>query len=460
MNNLIIVKILQSSGVKFEENGKCFYKDKEYFWSPNSPYKIYDSEGKSEDFYYRVKNSSNFKLAWKKKVKEELEELIEQDDKDLYQIHVNTQDLGSHSKEVSLFLSNYDMLKIASPMATRKSNVLQEVIAQSSKANLKCIFVTNRVSLSFDIASKYNIEHYQSTKNPTEHLVVQFDSLHHYNPKDFDIMIVDEISSLMSYISTKYNGKEGIHKLNVMKFLALGNFKKVVISDAFILDYPWENKKELGIYNSFRETHDVFKYSHRTSFLNKIKIDISKNRNISISSNEKRFLIDVSEYLKENNISYILLTGDNKNKDNVYKQLENKNLDVSVILYSPVLTVGVSIMKPVYSHFHYDVGGTTSAVDSIQQLRRVRNVENIHIFLKAKSAYNNTKLSKIERSLSEYISYNEYGEPIQISSIGKQYAKIKKINNILMNSSTYGLLTLIKYQFKQEIIEVNRNGDN
>ena len=106
---------------------KCSYKNEDYYWTLDSPYKLY-SENENHDFYKIIKKHLKFKKAWQVLCRNEKNELFLRDDKDLYEVQVNTQDLTSHPKEVKEFLNNREILKISSPMATRKSNILEEVI--------------------------------------------------------------------------------------------------------------------------------------------------------------------------------------------------------------------------------------------------------------------------------------------------------------------------------------------
>lgn len=444
----------EKKGVLFQKNtGKSVevkYQSSTYLWYPDSPFKLYHKDRwKQIDNFKDISNTDTFVRLWGEKAERDMRELLSRDEKDLYQVVVNTQNLGRHINDVTNFFNNYDILKISSPMATRKSNIIDEVILQGHQKNLSILFITNRVSLSRDIQTKYkqyNIKHYQDHEyNKCDSLVVQFDSLFYYNPDDFDIIILDEITTLLLYMTDYYEGKEKRYKKNINFFMSLQG-KKIVLSDAFIIDNPFIGK-ELGIYNEFREVLNVTEYKDKWAFLNKI-IRESQKGIISFSSNNKSLLVKMAEHLKKRDLKVLLLTGDTKNKKEVYKLLKNTWTYYDAILYSPTLTVGVSILWDIKHHFHYDISGTVSVVDSIQMTRRSRNAKNVHYYVQGKKTYRATSLPSIERGMDIFKMINKYGIEFGITGAAKQLAIVKQMKAIFDNGHKYSFRALLKYQFK------------
>lgn len=80
---------------------------------------------------------------------------------------------------------------------------------------------------------------------------------------------------------------------------------------------------------------------------------------ISINSNTNRFIRDniFTEYFKKKYVNY------------------------DCILFSPSITVGVSIMNNISHHFHFDNSASIDAITSIQMVKRSRLASNIHIFV-------------------------------------------------------------------------------
>ena len=168
----IVIDILEDLGVSFQSSGICEYRGQPFKWYHNAPYKIYGTQ--TIDFFYEIKKDPRFKKAHQLETDKHMVSMFEEIQPEDYQIHINTQDLTAHSVDVCDFLDSYDTLLVQSPMATRKSNILEEVVKQCSERELKVIFITNRVSLSKDISKKYDIDNYQDFYTG-EHLVCQFD---------------------------------------------------------------------------------------------------------------------------------------------------------------------------------------------------------------------------------------------------------------------------------------------
>jgi hypothetical protein len=248
---------------------------------------------------------------------------------------------------------------------------------------------------------------------------------------------MDEITSLLNYSLSQHNLKH--YDDNLRLFLASGLHLKTVLLDAFIIDYPWE-RKEIGIYNHFRENHDVFIYEDKKMFIDLLKRDIRNGLRVCVSSNEKKFLEQLHDEFPES----ILHTAENKLLEAYIQQPDIKE---EVILFSPTITVGVSIMRPFDRHYHYDTGNTIEPIDSIQMIRRARNVDEIHIFLRAKSSYLMTNLNRITRTLNKFVIKDSWGNITDISEIGKLFANVIRIHNIMKNSSKYAFLYMLQDQF-------------
>ena len=457
MDNIIYLcmSYFEAKGANFITNtGKAvqveYQNDNSWFWYSDYPYKLHHRDRwRSIDAFSEITKLKEHKKLWQIKCDQDMTDLLQSDEQEFYQIQVDTQDLTAHSKDVSCFLENYNILKVKSPMATRKSNIIEETIKQCNTQNKSVLFITNRVSLSHDIADKYaqyGLKHYQKREyNKGDNLVVQFDSLFYYNPDDFDVVILDEVSSLILYMTDTYQGKEERFNDNLNTFSALKT-KQFLILDAFIINFPFHGKT-LGIYNKFREELQVIEYSDKPNFEAKIVRETGKGL-ISVSSNEKRFLTNLEAKLRKRGYKVLMLTGDTKDKPRVYKTLEMRTIPYDAILYSPTLTVGVSIFAEIKHHFHYDNSGTISVIDSMQMTRRVRNAKELHYFIRGRASYKATDINNIERNLKEFRIMNEYGVTFGITNTGKMLAEFRMTKNILANSHKYAFRSLLLYQFK------------
>lgn len=461
MDNIVYLCLTywQSKGAVFSNAGSASsvtLNNENYLWFSTNPYRLnHKIKYKSIDAFPEISKLSRHKVFWQEKCKEDLYTLLDLDDKSLYQIKVNEQDMKRHVRDVKNFLENYNILKISSPMATRKSNIIEETIKQCHENNKRVLIITNRISLANDIEDKYknyNIKHYQKRNYDIgDSLVVQFDSLYHFNPEDFDVVILDEVTSLLLYMTSTYNGKEETYVQNLNTFSSLSS-KQFLISDSFMIHFPFEtdSTKTLGIYNEFREELSVCEYENKKNFEAKIIREARKGL-ISVSSNEKRFLVDMQKKLEKRHMKVLLLTGDTINKEEIYNIFQNKEINYDAILYSPTLTVGVSIFCNIKQHFHFDNSGTITVIDSLQMTRRVRNAKFLNYHIRGRSSYKETDINNIEKRLYQFKIRNKFGETFGLTNAGKLLADITRINNIFTNTHKYAFRELLLYQFKKVI---------
>jgi len=460
----LCIDYLESKGYKFLENRGYTISvekdaDKNFYWTSDSPFKIFHPvEHKTHNYFKEISKLREFKKLWGEKCDEDLNEIFQEEDINSYKIKTNVQDLDNFKDDVSNFLENYKFLKISSPMATRKSIIIEETLKQSLRKRLRVLFITPRVSLSYDIHKKYfpHLSHYKhSNYTLGDSLVVQFDSLHKFDMDYFDIVILDEVTSLMLYMSDTYEGKAERYRKNLQKFYSLKD-KKFLLLDAFLLKFPLESEddRSLGILNNFREDIKITEYVNKNNFTGRIIREAKKNP-ISVSSNEKRFLVKIKEKLEKRGLRCLMLNSETVDKDSVYEEFAKKETDYDVILYSPTLTVGVSIFSNIKNHFHYDLSGTIDVISSIQMIRRVRNAKHIHYYIQGRRSFLPTEEKIIQRHLEDSFKIiNEFGESFGINKIGEMLSKIKRIKNVLLNSHKYAFRDLLKRQFKE--VEFNK----
>ena len=490
---------LKSQGVKFiKPEGDftlCEFKSSYYLWSPKNPFKLYlknkdnfEDSTLSEnriDFFRELNGPKNrkflrfkekFKELWKEKCSDDLEFLLNIDDKELYQVKVNTKFLGSHSKEVNEFLNNsdknYKILKIQSPMASKKTNIINELYRQAKMEEKSILFITNRISLAKETSKKYpNVKLYlNGDYRYGDDLIVQFDSLWKYNIESFDIVIIDEITSLLSYIAKPHSNNTRIEEFhyrdNLQKFLSLDQFiDKIVICDAFILYNPFEDNlpvsKVFGILNEYREELPITEYTDKFTFFSKIFRTFNKEF-ISFSSNEKRLLTKIERKLKalEPGARILNLTSETI-KIYDFELIEGLLKSYDGIFYSPVITNGVSFFHESI-HFHYDNSSSIDPINSIQMIRRLRNAKEIHFYLEGKASYKTTDIDIIEQPNYSWILewfriYDYWNNPKELTFIGKRFSKILLINNILENTHKYSFKELLKFQFKNVILNEQKS---
>jgi len=457
----------KEQGYKFHEKRNNFYivshytekkTPKGYRWYPSNPYKLvhWNSE-RNVNIWDDIVKTKEYKDFIKQKNKENIQNILPpQQCKDCLQ--VNERYLNKYPELVERFINDKKLLKIQSPMGTGKSTIIEEVIKQSYQNSYRILFITNRISLADDIVQKYQdygIKHYLGTElegneyTEGDSLVCQIDSLHKFSTKYFDIVILDEFSTLLNQILDIVNNTKPHYRNILTKFFSLKK-KKIVMADAILFENIFDIPETLteSIINTYRDDIKLEFYLQKDNFIYNI-IQTAKEEPITFSSGSTIIIKIVQKLLQENNIPYEIINSDTPKEKRkiIYQKIKNKEPISQVFMYSPTITVGISNLNNVKTHFHYDSGNSVNVLASLQMIKRTRNVKNIKIFLSEIQKYNKTDLNQIQKEMKNYYLTDEDGDVIGLTQDGIQLSRLIQIDNILENSHKESFKQLLKYQF-------------
>ena len=379
-------------------------------------------------------------------------------------------------KFIEKWFNENGLMKIKSPMGTGKSNVISEIIKKSHERNLPVLMVTNRVTVAKDFQKKYNIPLYsEGDYKIGNSLVVQLESLWKYSLRDFEVVILDEFMSLMIH---SRNNMSDYSNLNKVKLQFALKTKLCVIADAFLYgdeDNFITTKPKFLINNEFREDIKIFEYPDKETFFQKV-IETSleergKRKKVSVSCTSKSMADALIYVLESKGLSVMSLSSETSEVDRelIFKEFEKEGHNSwNVLVYTPTLTVGVSILNKCSHHFHYDEGNTADVISSIQMIRRSRKAENIHIFLHDRKRYLETDYkilnSEIKNNISKFykqtknsllIGIDENGD-FTLSETGEFINVIEIIYNKLENDHRHSFKLLLQHQVKNKPILVER----
>lgn len=354
------------------------------------------------------------------------------------------------------------VFEIRSPMGTGKSTIISKIIEKAHSQEMRVLIVTNRRSVANDFKQKYGIKIYNKDKyNVGDSLICQYDSLWKYNMRFFDLFILDEFMSLMLYSRSAPNN----NVFNISRLFSTLN-KKVVIADAFLTGYEnnfISNTEKFVLLNEFRDKTELVNYSNFNNFVYCI-LEKARKFKITVSATSLNFIHGLTLLLKKYGVRTVTLTAETSEntKERIYEifnQTENDKFDC--LIYSPTLTVGVSNLNKVKYHFHYDTS-TTDVISSLQMIKRTRNAEQIHLYIKDKTNFVKTTFDEIKdeylanavkHSDTNYLfELNDYGEII-LSNIGKKGILIDVFKNILEYNHKNSFFFLSAYHFKNEVIQ-------
>lgn len=382
---------------------------------------------------------------------------------------INSKFLTENSNITDKFFFNKQNITICSPMGTGKSKNIKQIIDKFHDLEKRILIVTPRISIARELKAKFNeLKLYlDNDYKRGDSLICQFDSLHHFGMENFDVVIFDEFYSLMlhSRNPAKINSK------SLFKFLSLYN-KKMIISDAFLSNYQQNIinfSKTKHIFNNFKDKSEVLEIENKELFFNSIKDEILNNpeAKITISVTSNKVIYELQEFLLNLNKKVRILTADTleSTKELIYDKFKLKNHDYwDVLIYSPVLTVGVSNINETEAHFHYECSKSIDIISSIQMVKRTRSYKKLYYFIDDRKINKITDFESIKNQYfnnvsnsekyDKFFTVNKFGDR-KLSSYGELNIKLDLFMNILECNRKDTFDYILKNQFK-----INKSIDN
>lgn len=386
--------------------------------------------------------------------------------------------------KVKEFISEWDkqngLLKIKSAMGTGKSNIIEHIINESIKDTKPVLLITNRISVAKDFQKRYGIKLYSDGDYKIgDSLIVQFDSLWRFSLKDFDVVIMDEFMSLLLHSRNTLGEYSNLNKVKLQ--YGLKN-KSVVIADAFLYgaeDSFETSKPKFAIINEYKEDIQLYEYPDVNSIVQRIievgKEDKAKRKKVSVSCTSKIMAQTIERVCEANGLKTIVLSADSNDeeKETIYEQFSKDGHNGwNVFVYTPTLTVGVSILNRCDNHFHIDESNSTDVISSLQMIRRSRKAKNIHFHLKDKRRYLTTDVKTLNEEISNniqkyyskhknslLISIDEEGD-FTLSDTGRFINAVEVVYNTLENNHKHSFELLLTHQIKSKILMEAENPRN
>lgn len=259
--------------------------------------------------------------------------------------------------------------------------------------------------------------------------------------KDYDLVIIDEFVSILFH---------AISNLSQRKRLLLEIFywalkKPLIVSDAFLDSdsIAMLPKNPEIIINDYKDTIPICELDE-DAFMNKIKDVLMRNEKVAISTNSVKYIESkLSDFCELYGKTRLIVTGTSSqnSKGTNVQELKNRDFDNDIIIYSPVVNVGVNIYKKIKNHFHFDSGMSADVIASIQMMRRARKAETIYYCIKPKRHDFITVVVKMKKYILDNLSKNESWAVSVIDGentfdeVGNLYVKILCLKNKLLNNN-------------------------
>lgn len=446
-----------------------------YFWFKNSPYVMHhENPRKTVNIFSEIAKIPEAKKLLKSEI--QYDKIFSYDFSNTTVMNVCEKALTVSQvikKNIESFLHSSDgLFAIKSPMGTGKSTIISEIITRAHNEDQSVLIITNRISVAEDFSKKYNLKIYNKDKYADgDSMIVQFDSLWRYSIKGFDLVIMDEFISLLMHSRQNL----GNSVTNIGKFFACFS-KKLVIADAFLTGYEnqilkTKTKAKFLLDNSYRDSTKLFSYEDFNQFMQNL-IMTAKEQPVTVSCTSTKIIGALRNLLSKLGVKTMALTADTPQatKEAIYKSFAlSENPYFDCLIYSPTLTVGVSNLNNVKAHFHYDCASACDVISSIQMIKRTRNAEEIHFYIKNLVKYVKTTFAELKdqylcnigktQDYSCLFDINDYGE-IRLSRIGRKAVQIDVMRNILEYSHKSAFLWMLSYQFSEKCKTITKTFDS
>ena len=372
-------------------------------------------------FCHSIKCSRVYKIGYFHKDNEWKNELIKINQQFLdYKENINLEDvIEKEGKDemvfygfINKFVNEGGTYAIKSNMGTGKTQVLKKIIAKHFTEK-RILYLSHRQTFTQNIAGTFgelgfynymngivNLRHYDK-------LILQIDSIKHLLIDNtfvtFDIIILDEIESLLSHFSSITLGNNRLIICKIFEIL-IKKAKWILAMDADFNErsyYFLSNIKEKPkiIYNEYKSINRKYIFTSNYEMRkHQVLEDIKSNKNVVIISLSRGTLDDLYEEIKKKCnkvIRYTSMTDDTQKE-----KLQDVNecwKNYQVVMYSPTIEAGVDFN--IIGHFTrmycFLSDGSCCPRSFLQMVGRIRNLGDNQIrcysdrlmLFKGKNAY-------------------------------------------------------------------------
>lgn len=431
--------IPESSGYRTYIKGNESYK-----WNEKYPWMMFHRDP--------LQTKNIYKLVSSLRIKERLKQLEYAPD---IVVHSQSLELKDFRDACDAFIKKGGVLAIKSYMGSSKSDALGYAIEQSKKLKKKILVITSRITLAQEFKQKFNLPLYSDFKGKTikfkGSIICQYDSLSRIDPRNYDVVIVDEFCSVVFHsVDNLIEDKRSV----LRKFLGLLK-KDVVIADAFLntefLRLLRRPVKTLT--NTQKDTIPLFECTKEGLFEEMQKC-LSKREQVSVSTNSVKAIESTIARicsLLEKTSTVVIGPKSHEYKVQKIETLNRKKYKDDIIIYSPALSLGVSIFNKIKNHFHFDSGLSANAIQSIQMLRRARKADKIFYYIGEATNYGPQDFEAYKQFAYDKMDSNNswmFDIDGNLSDIGIYCAQVGVIKNILSSNTAIAFNKLLHYNFE------------
>jgi hypothetical protein len=305
--------------------------------------------------------------------------------------------------------TNADVIFLKSPLGTGKSYQIREYLKQPENTTKSVLYLSARILYGFNLYSELintnlGFTLYKDIINKNEWLnqkrfICSIESLRHLNNKQYDIVILDEIETLICNLNSNIL-TDKIHTCNVFASI-INKAKNVIITDAFldkskyiiqsILGNSFYNKYIIYYNNTFKPKQckvNMFRYHKNLKkslfFDNLIYQFLDNNKKICFVCSDKSIINDMQTKLKKRNYNVLTYTSDtdDQRKKNELTNINKYWSNIDIVIYNSSITCGVNfdIDNQFDNLFIYSSSICSLVRDVFQSSKRVRHFKDNTIY--------------------------------------------------------------------------------
>lgn len=354
---------------------------------------------------------------------------------------------------------------LKSSMGTGKTEMIIDYINRHKPKRI--LMISTRQSYANNVHKRlkeFNFTNYLDDKlnfHTKDRIIVQLESLHHLERepiKVFDLIILDEIESILYHFSSDTIASINESTFNLLYALCKSKKTKIIAMDADYNIRAHEFVKDIGDYeiinNIYKKSETKIELTGNLNFfIDDIKKSIGNKLKICIIGLSTKILYQLTEIFDIMKVKYILHSRDSD--DSLKKELTDVNKlwgQYQVCMFSPTISVGVDHTDKYFDKvYSIIISDCASPRTYLQMLGRIRNMKENRILTYYQGC--NSAINKFMYNYEDMKEYFKYTSSIiatkkyEFDENGSMYSYIDEslFNKIMMYNKIENLNKTSEY---------------
>ncbi len=282
------------------------------------------------------------------------------------------------------------IIHIKSHLGSGKTTIIKQFIKNNPSIK-KILYFAPRILFARDIFNDlqdYDFKLYNKLKKheytTTDRIIIQLESLWKIGNQQFDLIVIDEIESVLKQLTSKITNKNIVKTYETFNYI-INNCKTIITADAFLSNNSVEiiNKIKpsclsnviVNSYNPYKRV--AIEVAGFENLLERAIQQVNKNERIVfitlIKNNGDYAYKEFEERCPNKKIKYYY--GSMNEKDKKFDNINEEWKDVDILIYTPIITCGVNYSFPTFHSLYMWISPNSCCVrDLFQASLRVRTL--------------------------------------------------------------------------------------